>query len=300
MSSLPFPAIIEVTGCPLIDGTYHLADPSTTAIKYRWGFVYTRSDAAWVLCYGEEQPELGGAGYVGWVIGRLLPSASVDVIARCIKRIGDTVCDFEWTRRQTDDTFRPDDRIAARPVATEECVEGLLPCPAQPPVPPRGFVGSLRQPGLLPQDFSTIDGSSYGGVEMLNSSCVVWKLEVLKDRLKHCPPGTGIHSEPFCLDETEEMFRFVLYPFGTVASPTGSVSLALERVSGDINTSGLQFTLRIGNAMSGQKKMHAIVNDFHVDFGRSAVTGIAPLEHGKRLEGLEAEVRHIQWLTSAY
>jgi len=276
--SVPFPATIEVSGCLLIDGTYHLAEPGNL-IRHRWGFVYTRSDAAWVLCYGEQQPELGGPGCVGWAIGRLLPSAAVEVVARCVKKMGDPANDFEWERKQTDGSFLADDKIAARPVASADCSEGLLPCPPQPPSPP-----VVRLRGVKPGNL--LDASALGGVEAVTQNRVIWKLQVLKDRLKHCSPGCGISSEFFSLEDGTN-FRFVLYPFGTTGSPAGCVSLGVESMNA--GNSKFSFSMRIGNALSGAKTFQPALGKFHVDFGRAAVIG----EGGRKLEGLEAEIRQL-------
>ena len=80
-----FPEAVEVTGSgnPAVDGVYSLAEPAA-----RWSFVYRKpggSELAYSLRYGEEQPEIGGAGFVGWAIGSFSDSSVPEIFARCAR-----------------------------------------------------------------------------------------------------------------------------------------------------------------------------------------------------------------------
>ena len=243
-----FPETVEVSGSgrATVDGVYSLktnGEPKGS----RWGFVYCKVDSQVAadatvasLRYGENLPEVGGPGFVGWVIGNF-SHKSAEVIARCIRS---QKTKEEATTEST--AYQWEIKDAAGNFSV--------------------FPGFVTRTG--------------GSLERTISVCgnrALWRLESLRDKLKHLSPGQGIESEVFCMDDAGE-YRLVLYPFGTASSAPGCVSLVVKRTGGPHRI--IRLFLRIGNSVSGHKFMAG--SEFAVDFARVAISG--------RLESLEAEL----------
>jgi hypothetical protein len=225
-----FPEAIEVSGSGnyMIDGSYSLTESAG-----RWGFAYRKigSEIA-SLRYGEEQPEIGGQGFIGWVIGNF-STETPEIFARCIRSLSTPKDTSPCWEVAEGGNFKPLSSVKARPA---------------------------KEPALT-----------------VRESRVLWRLESLRDKLKHCGPGQGLESEAFALSDLGE-YKLVLYPFGTSNSAPGCVSLALVRTGGSHRM--LRFFMRIGKCTSGHKIMAG--SEFAVDFSRAAIQ--------RRLEALDAEL----------
>ena len=265
--SIAFPELIAVdgSGSKVIDGIYKRGGVEGVD----WSFSYEKQSeeisSNIILCYGEELPELGGPGCVGWVIAETKsidfipspdtkPPVSLNVLARCIRRIGDAVNTktLEWSIAKDDGNWEPVAGLSAKPV-NEDLIAN--------------------------RDDSTRPSSPTPSLSE-SPMPAIWPLARISDRLKYVKPSEGISSDQYMISEKiPSAFRFVLYPFGTSESPPGCVSLEIVTESEGIFP---EFVVKLGGAESGVKTMTG--RKFHVDFSRNCVMG------SKRLEGLVAEL----------
>jgi hypothetical protein len=162
--SQAFPEAVEVIGSgkAAVDGVYTLSEPAA-----RWGFVYRQtggSELSYSLRYGEEQPEVGGTGYVGWVIGNFPESGVPEVFARCTRSVkvgsSEAAGAPHWEAKDEAGNFAVFTGFKARP---------------------------LRESAII-----------------ISNSRVVWRLESLREKLKLCSPGHGLESDTFTVPHVGE------------------------------------------------------------------------------------------------
>ncbi|KAF4661012.1 hypothetical protein FOL47_006872 [Perkinsus chesapeaki] len=141
-TAVSFPSHVQLsgaTGCYAndINGSYVLQSSSTIDnMDKKWQFRYTKttSDAGKsvggkkIMCYGEGVPELGtspkgaddcssSGGLAGWVVGWLdgdSSEGSFFVVARCVKPVNKSDCEFRWEIKDDNGKFNSIETMDAR------------------------------------------------------------------------------------------------------------------------------------------------------------------------------------------